>query len=266
MTGANTISTGKGASDSPDGGDDPWSNLAAELDAWRRAGLTARFWWRDDDATQPGPLLDRLLDIAGPMPVSLAVIPATARETLAERLAAHNRQGGDAMVLQHGYAHANHAPPGEKKAEFGDHRPLESMLDELTRGRRRLEDLFGAIFEPCLTPPWNRIGEGLLGNLHRAGLQGLSRFGPRKAGEGDRVVNTHVDIVDWHRGRGFVGDRAALGAAVRHLAARRAGAAEMAEPTGLLTHHRDHDEACWRFVAAFRAAIEAHPAAEWVSP
>lgn len=266
MSGAVTISTGRGAPGTTEGGDDPWSDLQAELEAWSRAGLAARFWWRDDDATRPGPKLDCLLETAGSTPIALAVVPATAQESLAERLAAHNAGGGDAMVLQHGYAHLDHAPPGEKKAEFGDHRPLDLMLDELARGRQRMEALFGAIFEPFLTPPWNRVGNSLVGDLHRSGLQGLSRYGPRGVNEGDRVVNTHIDIVDWRRGRGFVGERQALDAAVRHLAARRAGKADMGEPTGLLTHHRDHDEDCWRFIAAFRAAVDGHPAAEWASP
>lgn len=28
-----------------------WSALAAELEAWGAAGMKARLWWRDDDAT-----------------------------------------------------------------------------------------------------------------------------------------------------------------------------------------------------------------------
>ena len=248
-----------------DGGD-PWRDLDCELEAWRRAGLTARFWWRDDDATRPGPLLDRLLETAGPTPIALAVIPAAAQESLAERLAAHNRWGGEALVLQHGYAHVNHAPTIDKKSEFGDHRPLEAMLDELARGRRGLEAQFGEAFEPILTPPWNRVCDGVVQSLHEAGLQGLSRFGPRGQDEGDRVVNTHIDIIDWRGGRDFAGQRQSLRAAVRHLAARRTGAADGGEPTGLLTHHRDHDEACWRFIARFAAVIDAHPAALWVAP
>jgi len=248
------------------GGDDPWRDLDAELEAWRRAGLTAEFWWRDDDATRPGPLLDRLLESAGPRPIALAVIPATAGEPLASRLADHNRQGGDALVLQHGYAHLNHAPRGAKKAEFGDHRPLETMLEELVLGRRRIEVLFGGTFEPILTPPWNRVGDAVIQSLGRSGLQGLSRFGPRGPDAGDRVVNTHVDIVDWRGDRGFVGDDQALRATVGHLAAKRTAVADRAEPTGLLTHHRDHDAACWGFIAAFAAAIDTHAAARWVSP
>ena len=243
-----------------------WPALEAELDAWARADLTARFWWRDDDATRPGPLLDRLLEAAGAVPIALAVIPAQAEASLADLVAERGRYAGGVQVLQHGFAHVNHSPSGAKKAEFGDHRTLETMLDELAEGRRIMEALFGEAFEPILTPPWNRVGDGVARNLAQTGLQGLSRFGPRGPDEGDRVVNTHIDIIDWHGGRGFAGESLALGAAIAHLAARRTGAGDMGEPTGLLTHHRDHDEACWEFVARFRAAIESHPAAQWVSP
>lgn len=250
----------------PGGESGTWPAFEAELDAWARADLTARFWWRDDDATRPGPLLDRLLAAAGTAPVALAVIPAQAEASLAHLVAERRWREGGVRMFQHGYAHVNHAPSGAKKAEFGDHRNLEAMLDELTEGRRIMETLFGEAFEPILTPPWNRAGDGVVQNLARTGLQGLSRFGPRGPDEGDRVVNTHIDIIDWHGGRGFAGESQALGAAIAHLAARRTGAADMGEPTGLLTHHRDHDEACWEFIAGFRAAIEAHPAAQWVSP
>jgi hypothetical protein len=245
---------------------EPWQAFENEMEAWRRAGLTATFWWRDDDATRPGPRLDRLLDIAGSLPVALAVIPATATESLASDIAAHNARAGKVTVLQHGYAHANHAPASAKKAEFGNHRPLGAMLTELDSGRRLLEELFGASYQPTLTPPWNRICGEVADSLHRCGLRRLSCFGPRRPNEAERVVNTHIDIIDWRGDRGFAGERPVLQAAVRHLAARRTGVVDANEPTGLLTHHRDHDEACWRFIETFAGVVAAHGAAAWVAP
>ena len=38
---------------------DPWLELNAELDRWHKAGKTARFWLRDDDAVEPTPELER---------------------------------------------------------------------------------------------------------------------------------------------------------------------------------------------------------------
>ena len=81
-----------------------------------------------------------------------------------------------------------------------------------------------------------------------------------------------LDWLDWRGGRGFVGETAALGLAVGHLAARRAAAGNGVgdeagggdEPTGLLSHHLVHDAAAWDFIEAFIAATAAHPAARWL--
>src|SRR5215470_6504094 len=84
-----------------------WSDFTAELDRWAAAGLPATFWWRDDDAVDVSPALERLLDLSRDRaaPLALAVIPATARPALAVRLAPEVA----ATVMQHGFAHRNHA-------------------------------------------------------------------------------------------------------------------------------------------------------------
>jgi hypothetical protein len=241
----------------------PWASLAAELDAWGALGRVATFWWRDDDVTRSGSRLSRLLDVAGTTPLTLAVIPAAARDDLAEALEDHITRGGRVGVVQHGYAHFNYAPPTEKKAEYGPHRPADTMIAELAEGRGRLEALFSDVFHPILTPPWNRIAPALVPRLGEAGLDGLSVFGARPEDAGPTVTNTHIDFIDWRGSRGFAGAEAALGAAVSHLSARRTGAADVDESTGLLTHHRDHDDACWQFVGRFVATVAGHPSGLW---
>ncbi|MEE8444993.1 MAG: hypothetical protein V3S44_06550, partial [Alphaproteobacteria bacterium] len=52
---------------------------------------------------------------------------------------------------------------------------------------------------------------------------------------------------------------------IGHLAARRTGAAAAGEPTGILTHHRDHDAACWNFLDRLVGAVRSHPAAGWTT-
>ncbi len=242
-----------------------WAALTAELDAWGVCGRRATFWWRDDDATRPGRKLSRLFNVAGTTPLALAVIPAAARDELAETVDEIAARGGQLSILQHGFAHINHAPATEKKAEFGLHRPQPVMLDELTHGRRRLRSLFGERFRPILVPPWNRVAPALADRLGEAGLVGLSAYGARRHGSGAAVVNTHVDIIDWRGTRRFVGEAAVLRLAISHLAARRTGAADGDEPTGLLTHHRDHDAACWRFLSRLVAVVSDHPAGHWIS-
>ncbi|MGQ0676043.1 MAG: polysaccharide deacetylase family protein [Rhodospirillales bacterium] len=242
-----------------------WSALARELDAWAKADRTATFWWRDDDAVAATPELRRLLDLARHhgAPLALAVIPRRAEPGLFAALAGYK----NVRVLQHGYDHANHAPAGAKKCELGPERPPAKVLAELAEGRARLRKAAAGLLLDALVPPWNRIDPAVAAGLPGLGFIGLSAANPRPAARdaaGLLRANTHVDPVDWHGGRGFVGESAALGAALKHLAARRLGDADRDEPTGLLTHHLVQDAACWRFVDRFLAATTRHPRARWL--
>ena len=234
-----------------------WDDLSRELDAWGNAGRAASFWWRDDDAAAEVPALRRLLDLAD-APLTLAVIPASA---VAMTLPDH------VTVVPHGYAHRNRAGEGRKKCEFPAGEARSAMLDELKLSSVILRQMHASRFRPVLVPPWNRIDSALLPMLPRIGLQGISTFGARAAGmaaPGLFQVNAHVDVIDWHGSRGFVGEAAALGSLVRHLAARRTGTADASEPTGLLTHHLQHDEATWAFVGTLIRYTSAHPATRWL--
>ena len=242
-----------------------WDALERELAAWRAAGRTATLWWRDDDAQAPSPELDRLLDLraAVDVPLALAVIPAPAGPPLAERLA----DAECVTVLQHGIAHVDRSAPGEKKCELAASRPIEETGAALAAARRRLGGLFAGRARSVLVPPWNRIAAELVPELPNWGFTGLSAFGPRRTAEpapGLLQANAHVDPVDWRGTRGFVGTDAALGTLVEHLAARRAGNTDAAEPTGLLSHHLVHDAAAWDFLEALLRRTAEHPACRWL--
>lgn len=236
-----------------------WDDLAAELDRWAEPPV---LWWRDDDAVAPSPALDRLLtcaDAAG-APPALAVIPALAEEGLAARL----DRGPGVDVLQHGYAHRNHAPPERKKIELGA-RPTAEVMDELAAGRARLDALFGGQALPVLVPPWNRIEDEVAAALAAAGYRGLSTKGARGAPRPGLVeVNVHADLIDWRGTRGFAGEEAVLGQLAGHLAARREGRADPGEPTGLMTHHRDHDAGCWDFLEALAGFLARRGGVRWL--
>ncbi|HEX7055085.1 MAG TPA: hypothetical protein VF211_14265 [Burkholderiales bacterium] len=236
-----------------------WRALAGELAAWRDAGRVATLWWRDDDAAAASPVLARLLELARQcgVPLALAAVPEAAQ---AEALAPAR------CVIMHGCDHRNRAAAGEKKTEFPATESDEAALERLARARARLAGLAGARFLPVLAPPWNRLREALVPRLPGAGIVGLSRYGARAArAPGVPQVNTHVDIVAWRGGRGFVGEDAALAMLVRHLVARRSGSVDAGEPTGLLTHHALHDDAAWRFLARLFDETRSAGAA-WADP
>lgn len=231
--------------------------LTAHLDAAGAAGRRIAFWWRDDDAVAPSEALDRVLALANShdVPIALAVIPAEATRALADRLT----DDGRTAVLQHGWAHANHAGPDAKSAELGPDRPIDTVLDELSRGHQRLGRLFGERFLPVLVPPWNRIAPDVADRRAEAGLAGLSCF-KSLATDGHRL-DTHLDPIAWRGGRGFVG-WPEMADALDDEIARRDG---QEIPIGLLTHHLVHDGETWAFLEAFLAVAANHPSAYWPS-
>lgn len=239
--------------------------LLSELDAWRALGRQATLWWRDDDAGCDTEALRNLLGIAGThrVPLAIAAVPASADRTLVDAIASC----AEAMVVQHGFAHRNHARAGERSAELGGDRPLDARLAELAAGRDVLSRMFASRFAPLLVPPWNRIADDLVAALPGAGMHGLSCFGPRESAvpaPGLTQVNTHVDLIAWRRGRRFIGAEAAVDRVASHLRARRTGDVDAEEPTGILTHHLAFEGAAFDFMAELCASTRAHPAVEWL--
>ena len=115
-----------------------WFNFERELDKWGQAGSQACFWWRDDDAIEPTPALERMLSLANTHKVDLAfaVIPKMATKALAERF----DDEPHALVLQHGWQHKNFQRKdlGEKAAELGSRRDPDDLMAELKAGHDRL--------------------------------------------------------------------------------------------------------------------------------
>lgn len=225
-----------------------WSALDAELALWQAEGLELPLWWRDDDAVEPTGALDRLSDLSAEVgvPVHLAVIPAHAIETLAERMMPDEQL----IPVVHGWAHENHAPASEKKAEFRAHRPLDQVVRDAQRGMTRLQTLFGANLQPMFVPPWNRINKAVVAELPVLGFRVLSTATPRKAAQaapGMWQINTHLDPIDWKGTRSLLSPEQLIAQLVQQLQDRREGRADNTEPYGLLTHHLVHDEDIWRF-------------------
>lgn len=240
-----------------------WSELLGELDRWGEAGRVATLWWRDDDAAAPDNRLDRLLALAGEVPVTLAVIPAQAEPELAAWLAERVPRAG---AVQHGWRHANHALD-HHKSEFPAERPPAEVQAELAAGQAWLSALFGARARPVLAPPWNRFAAAFLPLLPGCGIAAISGLGPRRAAfaaPGVGEANVHVDLVAWRKGRGFIGEAAALSGILTHLQARRQGLVDVAEPTGILTHHAVQDADAEAFLGALVARVAAHGAARWL--
>ena len=143
------------------------------------------------------------------------------------------------------------------------------MQDDVRYGLHLLRAAFGSRALSVLVPPWNRMAPALAPMLPTIGIMGLSRYLTREAAmaaPGVHQVNCHVDLIDWHGTRGFIGEEAALTLVLANLAARQADSADSDEPIGLLTHHQVHDAACWSFLEAFLGCLARHEGARIAAP
>ena len=229
-----------------------WQNLHDELALWRADSVVPTFWWRDDDATEPTPELDRLLklSVTHGIPLHLAVIPHGATQALADRLI----HAEHVDTLQHGWAHLNHEPKGQGASEMGASRDLALQRVDLARGWRRLSELNMPGLISGFAAPWNRVGPdtpALLGDL---GYTLLSTSLQRNHGHsviGLRLVNVHADPIRWRNGAEFRGTSQFLACVLDHLRLRRQGQVDRADPTGINTHHLETNEEVWRFLDRF---------------
>jgi peptidoglycan/xylan/chitin deacetylase (PgdA/CDA1 family) len=229
--------------------------LLDELKRRQDAGNPVTFWLRDDDAVEPSAALSRFsaLTEAYSIPATLAVIPENTGEALAENL----RHMSHIDIAVHGWSHKNHAPETEKKQELGIHRPCEQVLVELSQGFNTLSTLYADRFVPLLVPPWNRIAHELIDSLSDIGFTGLSTFGHEKP-EAIKMINTHVDLIDWKGTRGGRSSDLLVGEFIENICATQ-------KPIGFLTHHLVHDEAAWSFMENLFEATARHKGCRWVS-
>jgi hypothetical protein len=244
-----------------------WDRVRRELDEWAREGRTAQFWWRDDDAQDASPHLSRVLETAARFDVTigLSVIPAKLRARLVKAL----EREAHAQVLVHGFAHENHARPRQAKRELGGGRRLEEIVEDLAQGLGLMRAGFGRRLLPVLVPPWNRIAPRAVARLPALGYRGISTWKPReKAHPVPKLlqVNTHLDVIDWRRGRIVKDERMVAGLLLRKLRWRRKARARASEPLGLLTHHAYWDATKERIITNLLEATRRHPAVQWHSP
>jgi len=233
--------------------------LTRHLDWFAARDLSVPVWWRDDDAIEPTPALDRLIAIAArhEIDVALAAIPDGATPELSARIA----DEPFVSVVQHGVEHRNFQDKarGEKAAEFGARRDPDVAIASIARGRARLAELFGDRFVPVFVPPWNRIAPRIAARLPEAGLVATSaftQFHPRAL----PFVQTHIDMIKWKKGAGFIGWHAATLRIDYHFARRRTNAEE---PLGLLSHHLAQDDACFDFLDRTFEILKSHPGARF---
>jgi len=237
-----------------------WAALETELAAWQGAGLTPHLWWRDDDAQEVTPDLERLLVLSDSyaVPVHVSVIPEGLSPDLAPRL----RDAEHAFVLQHGLRHKNHEPKGSPASEVGNLRDLALQRDDLRRGWEMLQNAQMPRLLDGFVPPWNRIDDATRRALPDWGYSFLSAY----EGRGDDAdiagltqIDAHLDPIRWKDERVFRGEDKMLAMLLEHLQDRHTNAPS--KPIGYVTHHLQTSADIW----AFTDNLFAHTRGLWRS-
>lgn len=220
------------------------ARLDHELAYWRRAWRVPVLWWRDDDAREPTWRLDKLLEVRGTLPMTLAVIPDVDLLPLANRLSGV----AGVTIAQHGVDHQNRLPDGGPRSEFANDMPQAAINAAVAAGRARL--VAAGLPPTTFVPPWNETNDRLIAALGAAGYETYSSGIHGRARDGLRHVGAQVDILRWKGTPHFRGRRRIFDALRKQLEDRRKqGTFE--EPIGILTHHLVHDDEAWRFLRWF---------------
>ncbi|MDQ2105700.1 polysaccharide deacetylase family protein, partial [Azospirillum isscasi] len=231
--------------------------------------MAVRIWWRDDDLIKNTPRFDALMQASERFSASIlvAIIPGLA----SEQLDVQKTNPKLAFFCQHGWKHSNHELDRGGKSEFADNRDPNDVKGEIALGQAALARILGGRCLPIFVPPWNSIAEQHIPTLAERGFTGLSTYGRRLHGfaaPGVRLVNTHIDVLDWSA----VGVARALPADVlfhrlaEFVRLQREKGAEDPEPIGILTHHRAMAEDAWATLDVLLSALMSTPGLTWASP
>lgn len=227
-------------------------------------GRYIKFWWRDDDATKASPALEQLAhsSLQAQASVLLAVIPQTAGKSLRTALDEHSHL----VPCVHGWAHINHAPQGEKKAELGKYRALTEIKGEITTALHHLKKVLGDDILAVMVPPWNRISGDVVQCLVSIGYQGVSGFANNLeayAPDDLIVASTHIDIIDWRGEYSIARTGKPAGIVASEIAAEiLSGRDEI----GLLSHHLVHDQKAWDTLNMIAETISSTSNTSWLNP
>ncbi len=219
--------------------------IKKELSLWQQNGQQCHFWWRDDDATQDTPALQKLIDLhqQTKIPVALSVIPKFAHVTLLQQI----KNLPQISILQHGWQHRNYELPEQPFSEFGSSRDSEIIRQELRTGRNLLKAMFAKQFVTGFVAPWNNLAAKHWPEFDQYDLVSFHDGAANQMPSKFKQLNVHIDILRWRKYPKFRGTTRTIKAILKQLKQRRTDQ-QFDKPIGIMSHHLVMDNASWQFL------------------
>lgn len=214
-----------------------------------------KIFFRDDDVDVDEDRLTRLLELflSQGVPINLEIIPKSLTDPAIKLLHQYKRSRGPLLELnQHGWQHINHERVG-KKCEFGISRDFDEQLEDISRGKSRLEEAFGRAFYPVFTPPWNRCTEDTFRALDKLGFRVLSKDIGEHPVIGYRFmeISTTLDLFSWKGG--------ATHRLPEEIVMELISQMGVLPAIGILLHHKVMDTRAFSFLEALIKELNQYP-------
>ncbi len=233
--------------------------LRPRLETLQAKGKTVSVFLRNDDGDKDEDTLRQLLDstLSRQIPLHIAVIPGTLTHAGVRLLRDVKHAQPELLELgQHGFQHLNHETEG-RKCEFGASRTFEQQLEDISKGKKILEETLLDYFAPIFTPPWNRCTKDTLKIVEQLGFSGFSRdnSNPLATGYKFQEVSTTLDFFTWKDGAKLKEPKELTEELIKQLNAHR--------PIGLLLHHKVMDVRAFAFLDELLAELKRYPIIEF---
>jgi len=162
----------------------------------RKNNEPVKLFFRADDIGVPGNQFTQMMQVFTKYkaPLCLAVVPAWLTSERWENIRNMCMDNSTRWCWhQHGWRHANHENTG-KKQEFGPGRSEEDLLNDLSRGHKKLKKIMKNDYYQAFTPPWNRCSEDALKVLKKLGYKSISRSKGAKPVAPDGLPDFQVNV------------------------------------------------------------------------
>jgi len=156
----------------------------------------ANIFFRADDIGIPGQQFSNLIQLFNKhkLPLCLAVVPTWITENRLTTLLGDTGETSSQWCWhQHGWLHRNYETLG-KKQEFGPARSAKSQVEDLKKGKERLQKILEKSFSPFFTPPWNRCSLDTLEGLQKLKFHAVSRSKNAKPAPPPGLQDIQVNI------------------------------------------------------------------------